>query len=153
MSSSGEDEQARADVGPSATDAPADGAAQRLEWQSELDSALTDIDSRLRHPRRRASDVAAQPTLPQLGQFDVTNELLDEIAWRVSEQLKRTQGGAAGTPLAAAAPVPVAPPQQALPDGVAIVIRLRRPLFSWKFWRRRSRRRQALINFSDLRVT
>ena len=147
MSSSGEDEQARADA----------GVQQGLEWQSELDSALTDIDSRLRHPRRRASDVAAQPTLPQLGRFDVTNELLDEIAWRVSEQMKRTQGGAPGaapgTPHASPLPLAAAPPREAMPDGTAIVIRLRRPLFSWKFWRRRSRRRQAMINFSDLRVT
>ena len=143
MSSPGEDEQVRADLTPT----------ERLEWQSELDSALTDLDTRLRHPRRRASDVTAQPTLPQLGQFDVTNELLDEIAWRVSEQMKRAQGGApAGKPGTPPAPLPVAQPREAMPEGTAIVIRLRRPLFPWKFWRRRSRRRQ-MINFSDLRVT
>ena len=127
--------------------------AERLEWQSELDSALSDIDSRLRHPRRRASDVASQPTLPQLGQFDVTNELLDEIAWRVAEQMKRNQHGAPATPGTPAAPVPSAAPREAMPSGAAIVIRLRRPLFAWKFWRRRSRRREAMITFSDYRVT
>ena len=154
MSSPGEDEQSRADVRPSLAAASQGGPEHGLEWQSELDSALTDIDTRLRHPRRRASDVAAQPTLPQLGQIDVTNELLDEIAWRVSEQMKRTQGATltvtpSSSALPPAAPLPAKPE---MPAGTAIVIRLRRPLFSWKFWRRRSRRRQ-MINFSDLRVT
>jgi len=132
---------------------------ERLEWQSELDSAMTDLDSRLSHPRRRASDVAPQPMLPQLGQLDVTAELLDEIAWRVAEQMRRTQN-AVVTPaaIAAAAPPAVqAPPRPALAHGTAIVIRLRRPLFSfsfsWKFWRRRSRRRQSMITFSDYRIT
>ena len=64
---------------------------ERLDWQGELDSAMSDIDSRLRHPRRRANDAVAQPTLPQLGQVDITSELLDEIAWRVSEQIRRSQ--------------------------------------------------------------
>jgi hypothetical protein len=179
MSSAGEDEQARADVSPSTSEASTSAGAtadkpegtqerrqdssqerceeQRLEWQSELDSALTDLDTRLRHPRRRSSDVAAQPTLPQLGQFDVTNELLDEIAWRVSEQMKRAEGGAApraaGMPIASPPPAPPLPAREAIPEGTAIVIRLRRPLFSWKFWRRRSRRREAMMTFSDYRVT
>ena len=140
----GDDEQARADLTP----------AERLEWQSELDSAMADLDTRLRHPRRRASDVAAQPTLPQLGQFNVTNELLDEIAWRVAEQMRRAQDGVAPAapvaPVAPAAPLaPLAPLAAAAP---AVLIRLRRPLFSWRFWRRRTRRSQALITFSDYRV-
>ena len=29
-----------------------------LEWQRELDVAIADIDSRLTHPRRRATDVS-----------------------------------------------------------------------------------------------
>lgn len=144
MSSPSENAQPRANLSP----------ADKLEWQSELDSAMSDLDQRLRHPRRRASDIAAeQPTLPQLGQFDVTNELLDEIAWRVSEQLRRAQAAGPSTaPAALSAPAAVAAPP-AMPPGTAVVIRLRKPLFSWKFWRRRARRRQAMITFSDYRVT
>lgn len=128
----------------------------RLEWQSELDSAMSDLDSKLRHPRRRAGDVGVpQPTLPELGQFDVTNELLDEIAWRVAEQMRRTQ--AAGAPAGPGAPsaqaAVAAPPPPTMPHGAALIIRLRKPLFSWKFWRRRSRRREAMIPLSDYRVT
>jgi hypothetical protein len=140
----GEDEKPRATLTP----------AERLEWQSELDSAMSDLDSRLSHPRRRASDVAPQPMLPQLGQLDLTSELLDEIAWRVAEQMRRTQSLATLTaaPAVGAPPAadtaPAAPP---MPEGAALVIRLRRPLFSWKFWRRRSRRRQS--SMISLRTT
>ena len=120
---------------------------------------MSDLDTRLLHPRRRASDVGKeQPTLPQLGQIDVTSELLDEIAWRVAEQMRRTQGGAV-SPTAPTAPVivaplpePVKPAPPAMPDGAAIVIRLRKPLFSWTFWRRRPRR-QSMISLSDYHVT
>jgi hypothetical protein len=148
MSLPGDNEQPRAGV----------AGEDKLAWQSELDSAMSDLDSRLQHPRRRASDVAAQPTLPQLGQFDVTTELLDEIAWRVAEQLRRTQNVMASAP-AMASPAPVAPSEpvkpapRSMPHGTAIVLRLRKPLFSWKFWRRRSRRRQSMISLSDYRVT
>ncbi len=61
----------------------------RLEWQRELDATMEDIDSRLVHPRRRATDTGPQPTLPGLGEVNLTNELLDEIAWRVAEQMRR----------------------------------------------------------------
>ena len=146
MSSPGENEQPRAHVIP----------GNKLEWQSELDSVMSDVDSRLRHPRRRAGDVAAQPTLPQLGQIDVTSELLDEIAWRVAEQMRRTQdnpGAAPPGPAAPSAPPPVAaPPPPGMRSDAALVIRLRKPLFSWKFWRR-SRRRQSMITLSDYRIT
>lgn len=149
MSTPGDNAQPRASVAPSAAADSEGRPAERLEWQSELDSAMSDLDSRLSHPRRRASDVTAQPTLPRLGQFDVTNELLDEIAWRVAEQMRRTQGA-----LAAEAPPPeVRPAPPALPHGTAVVIRLRKPLFSWKFWRRRPRRRQSMITLSDYRIT
>lgn len=126
--------------------------AERLDWQSELDSAMSDIDSRLRHPRRRANDSAAQPTLPQLGQVDITSELLDEIAWRVSEQIRRSQAQNPPPAAAQSAPDPSehrspwkSPPQwpdafepEARPAiNAAIVIRLRRPLFRWPFKRRR----------------
>ena len=40
-------------------------AGDPLEWQNELDVAIADIDSRLRHPRRRATD--AQPAAAQPG--------------------------------------------------------------------------------------
>lgn len=144
MSSPGEKEQTRAVLTP----------AERLEWQSELDSAMSDLDSKLSHPRRRASDVAPQPVLPQLGQINLTSELLDEIAWRVSEQMRRTQAAAEPSTPIDAPPLPAASPAPpAMPQGAAIVIRLRWPLFSWKFWRRRARRRQAMINFSDYRIT
>jgi hypothetical protein len=151
MSLPGDHEKARA---------PEGSPAQRLEWQSELDSAMLDLDSKLSHPRRRASDVAPQPMLPQLGQVDITSELLDEIAWRVAEQMRRSASAVsapeapiAAAPLPPPAPAPVTPLPPVIPEGVAVVIRLRRPLFSWKFWRRRSRRRQQMITLSDYRVT
>src|ERR671913_643718 len=60
-----------------------------LDWQGELDSAMADIDARLTHPCRRASDSTRQAILPEIGQLPVTTELLDEIAWRVAEQIRR----------------------------------------------------------------
>ncbi|HEX8029671.1 MAG TPA: hypothetical protein VF491_14455 [Vicinamibacterales bacterium] len=113
---------------------------------------MSDIDSRLRHPRRRANDAVTQPTLPQLGQVDLTSELLDEIAWRVSEQIRKSQAAATAAvtppvtaddatawsesenwPEPAAADPPPSPPS----SNAALVIRLRRPLFRWPFRRRR----------------
>ena len=108
MSSPGETEQARA----TSTD--------QLEWQSELDASMTALDSRLRHPRRRAGDTGAQPTLPQLDQLNLTSELLDEIAWRVAEQIRRTQPRPAPPP---------APEREHMPSGISITIRVRKPLF------------------------
>jgi hypothetical protein len=137
---------------------------ERLEWQSELDSAMADIDTRLKHPRRRATDNDNdQPTVPQLGRVTLTTELLDEIAWRVAEQLRRTPTTPAGTaapaaapPRAAARPVPPPPPEpepERMPHGIAITIRLRKPLFRFRFWRRRRVRRESLISFADYRIT
>jgi hypothetical protein len=146
--------------------------ADRLEWQSELDSALSNIDTRLKHPRRRASDTNEQPPLPQLGQVDITSELLDEIAWRVSEQLRRSQAvdQPAAAPATSAAPPtspasatspaprraarPVTPPPpepERMPPGISLTIRIRKPLFRFP-WRRRVRR-ESLISFSDYRIT
>jgi hypothetical protein len=140
---------------------------EKLEWQAELDSAMADIDTRLRHPRRRASDQGPQPTLPDLGKIDVTSELLDEIAWRVAETIRKQQ---AGNPGAAAAPPPTKPaptqapprrtappspkhePEEPMPSGIAITIRLRRPLFRLRFWRRRTRK-PVSISFADYRIT
>ena len=151
--------------GDNAESSAALAIAERLDWQSELDSAMSDIDSRLRHPRRRANDAAAQPTLPQLGQVDITSELLDEIAWRVSEQIRRSQTPAAtaSTPTAQAAPGAAenqalwkSPPQW--PDGfepeaveppplsnAAMVIRLRWPVFRWPFRRLLGKRQVTSI--------
>ena len=141
-------------------------AGEPLEWQSELDIAIAEIDSRLSHPRRRATDV--QPTLPNLGQPEVTSEMIDEIAWRVSELLRGDGGPPSKAAAVAAAisrsmtaqaprlpgkpaPLPEEEPQQ-LPHGVALTIRLRRPFFRlpWPF---RRHRRQAMITFSDYRIT
>ena len=91
MSTSGENEQPRATVTSPAADEAAGTPAHGLEWQSELDSAMSDLDTQLSHPRRRASDAGPQTLLPELKQVHITNELLDEIAWRVSQQLRLSQ--------------------------------------------------------------
>ena len=127
-----------------------------LEWQGELDSAMRDIDTRLKHPRRRASDSTDQPTLPQLGQVELTSELLDEIAWRVSEQMRRSMPFEPETPTSAtpaqhAAATPSMERERMMP-GIAVSIRIRRPLFRFRFWRRRVRR-ESLMQFSDYRIT
>ena len=152
MPTIGENEKDRAVV------TPADG----LEWQSELDSAMADLDSRLSHPRRRASDKGTPPPkLPELGTIEITSELLDEIAWRVSQQMRRQQPAVATLDTVTPAAVPpnemppvAAPERPHLPSGIALTIRVRRPLFRfrWRFWRR-SRRRQAMMLFSDYRVS
>ena len=65
-------------------------AGEPLEWQRELDVAIADIDSRLKHPRRKAT--AVQSTLPHAGP-EITSEAIDEIAWRVAELLRRNGSG------------------------------------------------------------
>ena len=155
MSAPGENVKSNAAVAPAL---PLD----RLEWQNELDSAMSDIDSRLQHPRRRANDSTAQPTLPQLGQVDITSELLDEIAWRVAEQIRRSQIATAA-PAPSTEPSPASAPGRALwksppvewPDAfepestpssnAAVVIRLRRPLFRWPFRRLFGRRQVTSV--------
>lgn len=146
--------------------------ATPLTWQRELDTAIADIDSRLSHPRRRATD--AQPALPHLGQPEITSEMIDEIAWRVAESLRKqgttpAQGDAVAEAIShavsappraerrasdrtsAAAALPPRPEPRALPHGIALTIRIRKPLF--RFWPfRRRRRRQAMMLFSDYRV-
>lgn len=149
--------------------------SEPLPWQGELDTAIADIDSRLSHPRRRASDV--RPASTKLSQSEITSELLDEIAWRVSERLRKKgaalppgpamaeaiSAAVGSTPQAerraAAAPSRETPPPaaprpepRALPHGIAVSIRIRKPLFRfWPFQRRR-RRSQAMIMFSDYRT-
>lgn len=140
-------------------------AGEPLEWQRELDVAIADIDSRLKHPRRKAT---VQPTLPQVGS-EITSEAIDEIAWRVAELLRRNgsrpvQPGAmaeaisktVAAPPKRAARAPVPPP---LPEpepwqfsnAIVLSIRIRRPLFRWPFGRRY--RKQRMITFSDYRIT
>jgi hypothetical protein len=123
-----------------------------LEWQGELDVAIAEIDSRLAHPRRRATDAEPAHTQPQL-----TPEMIDEIAWRVADLLKRDgTSQAPGTTVAAAISKTVAaaptPEPRRLPEGTAVTIRVRRPFFRlpWPF---RRRKRQAMIMFSDYRVS
>jgi hypothetical protein len=140
--------------------APVERQGAPLAWQRELDVAIADIESRLSHPRRRATDV--QPTLPQLGQPEITSETIDEIAWRVAELL-RQEGAApkAGEAVAAAIAQTVSEPgpgagspfpteRERMRGGVAISLRIRRPFFRWPFRRRRKR---AMITFSDYRIT
>ena len=143
-----------------------EAAGEPLEWQRELDVAIADIDSRLKHPRRRATDV--QPALPQLGQLEVTSEAIDEIAWRVAELL-RGNGAAPVPPNAMAEAISktvAAPPKRAarpplpppprepepkqLPHGIVLSIRIRRPFFRWF---RRRYKKQRMITFSDYRIT
>lgn len=113
--------------------------AERLEWQGELDSAMTDIDSRLLHPRRRATDQAPPPSPPELGQVNLTAELLDEIAWRVAEQMRHAAAASpapsapvtaaqAARPARPAMPPPSQPPQPVLREGKMLAIRVRWPI-------------------------
>jgi len=113
----------------------------RLEWQSELDATMEDIDSRLVHPRRRATDTGPQPSLPGLGEVNLTTELLDEIAWRVAEQMRR-HALAFPTPAEEAEPAP--PVQEdSLRPGKIVMIRYRMPRLPWPF-RLLQRRRHRL---------
>jgi hypothetical protein len=80
-----------------------------------------------------------------------TNELLDEITWRVSQQLRREQplvADALSEQAVAAAPTE---PSPAIQSGVVMVIRFRWPRITWPF--RRRRRHKTLIQFSDSRIT
>jgi len=131
---------------------PGDNAKQhetvrgpRLEWQRELDATMEAIDSRLIHPRRRATDAGPQATVPGLGEVHLTTELLDEIAWRVAEQMRR-HAVAFPTPEPEAKPAAAAPPmpEAALRPGKMLVIRYRMPRLPWPFrlLQRRRRRKQ-----------
>ena len=141
-------------------------SSEPLEWQNELDVAIADIDSRLRHPRRRATDVHPAATRPGA----MTTEVIDEIAWRVAELL-RGDGGppVKATDVAAAIsktlitpgqraaisrpPAPPASPTESkqLAHGIVLTLRIRKPFFQlpWPF---RRRKRQRMIMFSDSRI-
>jgi hypothetical protein len=117
----------------------------RLEWQGELDSAMAAIDSRLTHPRRRATDkqLAELPRLPELGDGELTSELLDEVAWRVAEEIRRNPPESV-TPQPPA-PVVDAPPadeQLVLRPGKMLMIRYRMPLLPWPLRLLQRRRKQ-----------
>jgi hypothetical protein len=120
----------------------------QLEWQSELDAAMAAIDSRLTHPRRRATDHAAdqQPGRPGLG-HELTPEILDEIARRVAAEIRRNQPvsvSAPPQPVTPPAPRPDADKPPALGPGKMLLIRYRLPLLPWPFrlLQRRHRKKQ-----------
>lgn len=128
-------------------------AEEKLEWQAELDSALAQIDSRLRSPRRRATDDPQAPLPEREPQAEVSGEILDQIALKVAEHLRRSHvvsmpGAVAKEAPAprlqrAAVPVrqPVPPPEPEPPlrPGKMMAIRFRWPLFSFRLFGRRKR--------------
>lgn len=117
--------------------------ARRLEWQSELEASMADIDARLRHPRRRATDGEHQPSLPELAQLQLTNELLDEIAWRVAEQIRQHPPLIVTTgPEPMATEFPSEEPPPGLKPGKMLMIRFRIPLLPWPLRLLQRRRRQ-----------
>ncbi len=118
-----------------------------LEWQNELDAHLTDLDWRLAHSRRRATDAPRQPTLPELGRVELTSELLDEIAWRVAAQVRVQSAeiarGMADEPRHDGG----GPHEPHLRPGKILVIRFQVPRLPWPFrllQRRRRRRAHPL---------
>ena len=121
-------------------------APPQLDWQGELDSAMADIDSRLTHPRRRASDRDSQPIIPELGDVPVTAELLDEIAWRVAEQIRQKHKiPAGGSRQSAETAAP------ALQPGKILMIRLKLPVLPWPFsWLQRFRKKQHPLTTARL---
>ena len=112
------------------------------------------IDDRLTHPRRRASDKNSRPVLPaHLGDTPVTNELLDEIAWRVAQQMRRKgqPATAEGVGKALAQPLPaVAPP--AFQPGKMVMIRFKLP--DWWLFRflRRFKKKQHPLTTARLKA-
>jgi hypothetical protein len=125
----------------------------KLEWQSELDATMADIDSRLVHPRRRAIDAGPQPTLPGLGEVKLTTELLDEIAWRVAEQMRR-HTLAFPTPAAELKPAPAPPMKDLGPlPGKMLIIRYRMPLLPWPFRLLQRRRRKKQHPLTTVKVS
>jgi hypothetical protein len=140
---------------------------QRLDWQGELEAHLADLDGRLRHPRRRATDTDRQPTLPELGQVEITTELLDEIAWRVSEQIRFRPivAAEADNPFVSEADLAAgaARKDQRTPDetrqpglrpGKIVMIRFRLPRLPWPFrlLQRRYKRREHPLTTTKVRA-
>ena len=128
----------------------------RLDWQGELDTAMAAIDDRLTHPRRRASDKDAQPLPAELGQVALTKELLDEIAWRVAQHMRRSGHG--GTTAKAVNEAlnearSAKPPDAGLLPGTMLMIRFRWPDLPWPFrLLRRFRKKQHPLTTARLRA-
>lgn len=128
----------------------------RLEWQSELDSALSAIDSRLEDPRGRGGDQPVdQPSLPRLG-HELTSEQLGEIARRVAEEIRRNPPANMAEP----PPQPAATPsaghdrqQPPLRPGKMLLIRYRLPLLPWPFRLLQRRRRKKQHPLTTARVS
>lgn len=140
-------------------------ALPQLEWQGELDTVMADIDTRLTHPRRRASDGDRQPLLPELGGVAVTTEMLDEIAWRVAEQIRRSGQPMSPEALAKALTQPhmsqdkQRPPghesdEPGLAPGKMLSIRFRLPALPrpLRWLRRRIRRKQHPLTTAKVRA-
>jgi hypothetical protein len=131
-------------------------ATPRLEWQGELDAHLAELDSRLTHPPRRSTDADRQPALPELGHIEMTSELLDEIAWRVAEQIRRNGVAEAAPP---PVPVPPGPPLESeveetdLRPGTVLLIRYRLPQLPWplSILQRRRRKKQHPLTTARVR--
>ncbi len=146
----------------------------QLEWQSELDSMLEDTDDRLTHPRRRATDRQRQSNVEGSGDRRLSPEIMDEIAWRVAEELRRrqevsvaaapqaapiapSQPAPAGAPARPRPPVqsrPVTPPvkDEPLRPGKMLMIRYRMPALPWPFRLLQRRRRQHPLTTVKLRA-
>ena len=141
-------------------------ALPQLEWQGELDTAMADIDTRLTHPRRRSSDGDRQPLLPELGEVRVTTEMLDEIAWRVAEQIRRSGQPVSPEALAEALTRPAEsarterrPPghnsdEPGLAPGKMLSIRFKLPALPWplRLLRRRGRKKQHPLTTAKVRA-
>jgi hypothetical protein len=146
----------------------------RLEWQGELDSAMSEIDDRLTHPRRRATDLDRPAVLPEFGNARLTNELLDEIAWRVAQQIRNSGERAtavnvtkalqqpevaAAPPARPAAPRPSPPaplpaknPDPGLRPGKMLLIRFQLPVLPWPLSLLQRRKKQAPLTTARLRA-
>jgi len=144
-------------LGMSSDNAKARAAATpRLEWQGELDAHLAELDSRLTHPRRRSTDADRQPVLPELAHIEMTAELLDEIAWRVAEQIRRNgRSEPAPAPDPAVAPGPPLESEMEETDlrpGTLLLIRYRLPQLPWPFSLLQRRRRKKQHPLTTARV-
>ena len=127
----------------------------RLEWQGELDSAMAAIDSRLTHPRRRATDkhLDQLPKLPELGDGELTSELLDEIAWRVAEEIRRNPAESASPlPPAPQVDAPAAEENPVLQPGKMLMIRYRMPRLPWPLRLLQRRKKQHPLTTAKVRV-
>ena len=104
---------------------------QRVESQPELDARATEIDLRLRHPRRRVTDAEYHPSLPDLERVPLTSELLDEMAWRVAEQMRRHAPIIIPTSEPLTTLFPSEEPDPELKPGKMMMISFRMPRLPW----------------------